>query len=245
MYFLLYLNDKNSDGFAYNISMEEKKLKKKYRNYIENLIEQMTPVLPDDVNELQKNYLIKNIRRASVTMAESIEDNIEFSSLDFDSQCFYIQLIAEWSFHKEIDLFRSGIPPKYWKIVMQKIWYAMWEVMYACVKNDAPESVVLSLVERFVNRTYYEAVEELKAGNIIDEAVEIQAKEQSNLKAMAEEYRAEKLVAEHIKMVIKRTILALIISVFVAFVILKFKTIGLVAIISFVVVYVLFPVSRE
>jgi putative ABC transport system permease protein len=35
------------------------------------------------------------------------------------------------------------------------------------------------------------------------------------------------------------------ISVFVAFVILKFKTIGLVAIISFVVVYVLFPVSRE
>ena len=36
---------------------------------------------------------------------------------------------------------------------MQKIWYTTWEVMYACVKNNAPESVVLSLVERFVNRS--------------------------------------------------------------------------------------------
>ncbi len=118
--------------------MEEQKLKKKYTDYIESLIEQVVPALPSDVNELQKDYLIKNMRLASVKMAQSIEDNEEFNSLDFDSQCFYIQIIAEWSFHKEIDLFRSGIPPKYWKVVMQKIWFAMWEVMFACVKNDAP-----------------------------------------------------------------------------------------------------------
>ena len=225
--------------------MEEKKLKKKYSDYIENLIEQMTPVLPEDVNELQKGYLITNIRRASTKMAQSIEDNIEFSRLDFDSQCFYIQIIAEWSFHKEIDLFRSGIPPKYWKVVMQKIWFAMWEVMFACVKNDAPETVVLSLVERFVNRTYYEAVEELKYYNIIDDVTEIQAKEQSNLKTMAEEYRAERIVSVHLRMIIKRTILALIISIVVSLLILKFKTVGLITVITLVVVYIMVPIRRE
>ena len=225
--------------------MEEKKLKKKYSDYIENLIEQMTPVLPEDVNELQKGYLITNIRRASTKMAQSIEDNIEFSHLDFDSQCFYIQIIAEWSFHKEIDLFRSGIPPKYWKVVMQKIWFAMWEVMFACVKNDAPETVVLSLVERFVNRTYYEAVEELKYYNIIDDVTEIQAKEQSNLKTMAEEYRAERIVSVHLRMIIKRTILALIISIVVSLLILKFKTVGLITVITLVVVYIMVPIRRE
>ena len=243
--FLLYINDKIYLKFAYNSRMEEKKLKKKYSDYIENLIEQMTPVLPEDVNELQKGYLITNIRRASTKMAQSIEDNIEFSRLDFDSQCFYIQIIAEWSFHKEIDLFRSGIPPKYWKVVMQKIWFAMWEVMFACVKNDAPETVVLSLVERFVNRTYYEAVEELKYYNIIDDVTEIQAKEQSNLKTMAEEYRAERIVSVHLRMIIKRTILALIISIVVSLLILKFKTVGLITVITLVVVYIMVPIRRE
>ena len=225
--------------------MEEKQLKKKYTDYIENLIEQVVPALPSDVNELQKDYLIKNMRLASVKMAQSIEDNEEFNHLDFDSQCFYIQIIAEWSFHKEIDLFRSGIPPKYWKVVMQKIWYAMWEVMFACVKNDAPEPIVLSLVERFVNRTYYEAVEDLKESNLIDSVTEIQAKEQSNIRVMAEEYRMEARMKSYGRTIIKRILLAVIISVVVSLLIIKFKTVGLVTIITLVIVYILIPTRRE
>ena len=124
--------------------MDEKAIDKKYTDFIDGLVEQITPLLPDDVNELQKSYLITNVRKAAVLMASSIDENEEFKNLEFENQCFYIQVIAEWSFHKEIDLFRSGIPPRYWKGVMNKIWFAMWEVMYACVKNEAPESVVLS-----------------------------------------------------------------------------------------------------
>ena len=106
--------------------------------------------------------------------------------------------MAEWSFHKEIDLFRSGIPAKYWKIVMQKIWFTMWEVMYACVKNDAPNEVILSLVERFVNRTYRDSVEELKESNLIDEETEEKAKEQSNIEKMANEIREERKISKRV-----------------------------------------------
>ncbi len=225
--------------------MEERQLKKKYSNYIEELIEQMIPVLPSDINELQKDYLIMNIRKASVKMALSIEDNKEFDRIDFENQCFYIQVMAEWSFHKEIDLFRSGIPVKYWKIVMQKIWYAMWEVMFACVKDEAPEGVVLSLVERFVNRTYYEAVEDLKASNIIDEITEIQAKEQSNIKVMAQEYMLKKQIRKDIRRIIKRTVIALGISVIVSFLIIKYKTIGLIAVITVLIAYIAIPASKD
>lgn len=225
--------------------MEERQLKKKYSNYIEELIEQMIPVLPSDINELQKDYLIMNIRKASVKMALSIEDNKEFDRIDFENQCFYIQVMAEWSFHKEIDLFRSGIPVKYWKIVMQKIWYTMWEVMFACVKDEAPEGVVLSLVERFVNRTYYEAVEDLKASNIIDEITEIQAKEQSNIKVMAQEYMLKKQIRKDIRRIIKRTVIALGISVIVSFLIIKYKTIGLIAVITVLIAYIAIPASKD
>jgi hypothetical protein len=221
--------------------MDEPVIDKKYTDFIENLIEQVTPLLPQDVNELQKSYLITNIRKSATLMATSIQENEEFSRLDFDNQCFYIQVIAEWSFHKEIDLFRSGIPARYWKGVMQKIWYAMWEVMFACVKNDAPEAVVLSLVERFVNRTYKDAVEELKESEVIDETVEEKAKGQSNIEKMAHEYRLEKQVNQKIKEIIKRFILALIIGAVVTFAILKFKIVGLASILTLLLVYHFMP----
>lgn len=221
--------------------MDETVIDKKYTDFIEDLILQVEPLLPKDVNELQKNYLIKNIRKSATLMAESIQDVEEFKNLDFDNQCFYIQIVAEWSFHKEIDLFRSGIPAKYWKVIMQKIWYAMWEVMYACVKNEAPESVVLSLVERFVNRTYNYAVDELKASKVIDDVVEEHAKEQSNIEQMAQKYRIEKAVNQTIKQTLIRTGLAIIIAIVVSLVIYKLKTIGLVAILTMLIVYNLIP----
>lgn len=225
--------------------MEEMSIEKKYADFIESLIVQMEPLLPEDVNELQKSYLITNIRKSAMLMASAIPDNDEYSKLDFEQQCFYIQVLAEWSFHKEIDLFRSGIPPRYWKGVMQKIWYAMWEVMYACIKNDAPENVVLSLVERFVNRTYNDAVEELKASEIIDEKTEEKAKEQSNIKKMAEELRVENKVKEKIKEFIMRFILAIIMGCVVTFAILKFKIIGLAVILAFLLVYHFMPTKKS
>ena len=218
---------------------------KKYTDFIEGLIVQISPLLPPDVNELQKNYLITNIRKSATLMAESIIDNEEFNQIDFDKQCFYIQVLAEWSFHKEIDLFRSGIPARYWKGVMQKIWYTMWEVMFACVKNDAPESVVLSLVERFVNRIYKDAVEELKEQSVIDKETEEKAKEQSNIAIMAEEYRIERKVSEKVQGFVKRFLLAIILGTVVAFAIIKFKMIGLVAILTILLVYNIMPVKKD
>ena len=225
--------------------MDNKAVNKKYTDFIEKMIAQIAPLLPPDVNELQKSYLITNIRKSATLMATSIKDNPEFDELSFDSQCFYIQVIAEWSFHKEIDLFRSGIPPKYWKLIMQKIWYSMWEVMYACVKNGAPEPVVLSLVERFVNRAYNDAVESLKETNVIDTVTELKAKEQSNIENMAQEYKIEQNVNRHIKLLIYRVIAAIVIAGIVSFFILKFKTTGLIIILTILIVYHLIPIRQD
>lgn len=224
--------------------MGEKEIDKKYIDFIENLIVQIEPLLPKDVNKLQEDYLVSNIRKSATLMASGIQDDEEFSSLDFEKQCFYIQVMAEWSFHKEIDLFRSGIPAKYWKVVMQKIWYAMWEVMYACVKNEAPETVVLSLVERFVNRSYRDAVEELKENQIIDEKTEEKAKEQSNIKIMAQEVKEAQVINQRVKNIIRYFVLAIVISIIVSLLILKLKTYGLIIILTLLVLYHIFPYKK-
>ncbi len=225
--------------------MDEKEIDKKYIDFIENLIGQIQPLLPKDVNKLQEDYLVSNIRKSAMLMASGIQDDEEFSRIDFEQQCFYIQIMAEWSFHKEIDLFRSGIPAKYWKVVMQKIWYAMWEVMYACVKNEAPETVVLSLVERFVNRTYRDAVEELKENEIIDEKTEEKAKEQSNIKIMAQEVQEVRAINQKVKNIVRYLVLGIIISIVVSFLILKFKIYGLIVILTLLVYYNVFSSKRN
>ena len=225
--------------------MDEKEIDKKYIDFIENLIGQIQPLLPKDVNKLQEDYLVSNIRKSAMLMASGIQDDEEFSRIDFEQQCFYIQIMAEWSFHKEIDLFRSGIPAKYWKVVMQKIWYAMWEVIYACVKNEAPETVVLSLVERFVNRTYRDAVEELKENEIIDEKTEEKAKEQSNIKIMAQEVQEVRAINQKVKNIVRYLVLGIIISIVVSFLILKFKIYGVIVILTLLVYYNVFSSKRN
>ena len=223
--------------------MEEVVIDKKYSDFIEEMIEQVSSVLPEDINTLQASYLKNNMKKSMTLMASSINDNEVFKVLDFKEQCFYIQIIAEWSFHKEIDLFRSGISPKYWKVVMNKIWYVMWEVMYACVKNDAPHSTTLSLVERFVNRTYNEAIEELKEQEIIDDVVEIKAKEQSNIDKMAREIKLAERIRSGISF--KRFLLAIIVGCAITFIILKLKVAGLIGILTFILVYYFLPNNKN
>lgn len=216
-------------------------IQKKYDNYINDLLGKILLLIPEDVNKLQKKYLENNMKKSAVLLAESMQQDNEFTNLDFENQCFYIQVMMEWSFHKEIDLFRSGIPAKYWKSVMQKIWYVMWEVMYACVKNEASHEVVLTLVERFVNRTYVDTVEELKNFNIIDKKTEEQAKEQSNIEVMARQLRLIRNLDYKIKRGFKLFVLFIVIGIFVSFAIIKFNTYGLIFILTMLALYLLAP----
>ena len=52
--------------------MDEKEIDKKYIDFIENLIGQIQPLLPKDVNKLQEDYLVSNIRKSAMLMASGI-----------------------------------------------------------------------------------------------------------------------------------------------------------------------------
>lgn len=224
--------------------MTEAQVNKKYLDFIDSLVNQISEVLPEDINRLQQGYLTNNIRHSTTLLAKSMEEDDVFKKLNFDTQKQYIQIMAEWSFHKEIDLFRSGIPAKHWKTVMQKIWYTTWEVMYACIQNEAPEDVVLNLIERYVNRTYQDAVEELKETNMIDEKTEEKAKEQSNIDIMAVEYRKERN-KKRLKRRILRILLIICISFTVTSLVLFFKIIGVIITLLGIILFNIFMFEKD
>ena len=125
---------------------------------------------------------------------------------------------------------------------MQKIWYTMWEVMYACIQNNAPENIALSIIERYVNRTYQDAVEDLKESNVINEETEEKAKEQSNIEIMAMEYLKQRKRNKILRYV-RLCFLLIGVGIIVTALVLAFKVYGVIAILTIMVVYNL--VSHE
>ncbi len=212
--------------------MEEKALDKKYTDFIKGMISHVEELIPKDINRLQAGYLKNNIEKASIVLAQSMQNEKAFSKLDFKTQCTYLQIMTEWSFHKEIDLFRSGIPAKYWKPIMQKILATMWDVMYACVNNDATEEVLLDVIEKYVTKTYISSIEDLKKSNIINAETEERAKEQSNIKIMAQELLVYQNIIKWVKRGLFILFLGVTIGLAVSFIVFKFQTIGVIFVLT-------------
>ena len=120
----------------------------------------------------------------------------------------------------------------------------MWEVMYACVQNNAPDSVILSIVEKYVARTYNDAVEDLKNSKVITEETEEKAKVQSNIEQMAMKYLQERK-KEKIKHYLRLFLIFIIISAVVTTLVLTFKIYGVIAILTAMVIYLFFSSERH
>ncbi|MBR1425112.1 hypothetical protein IJ579_06075 [bacterium] len=212
--------------------MEEKTLDKKYEDFIDGLLTQVNDLVPKDINKLQSSYLINNMRKSARVLALSMQEEKVFSKLDFLTHCTYIQVMLEWSFHKEIDLFRSGIPAKHWKPIMQKIWATMWDVMFACVENQATDDVLLNVIEKYVTKTYENAIDELKAKNEITPETGEKAKEQSNIKIMAQELKIAVSAYKWIKKLIIMLAIGISTGLAVAFIVFKLQLLGIVIVLS-------------
>ena len=212
--------------------MDEKALDKKYNDFIKKMLSHVQELIPRDINRLQSDYLKNNLEKSSMLLAQSMQEEKTFSKIDFKTQCMYIQIMAEWSFHKEIDLFRSGIPAKHWKAIMQKIWATMWDVMFACINNNATEEVLLDVIEKYVDKAYISSIEELKKSNVISEETVERAKEQSNIKIMAKELQIYKNIASWIKRGLFILFLGVSIGLAVSFIVFKFKMIGIIVVLT-------------
>ena len=108
-------------------------------------------------------------------------------NLTADQAVFISQLIAEWSFHKSIDLIRSGVMPEYWDGVMQKIAFTIFEVAKQTISKGISQDEILKVVEHHVKKAYMDALTELKEKNLISPADFDAALGQSNIDKMAQE----------------------------------------------------------
>ena len=162
-----------------------------YKGFSEELAAQAGDLLPADFQEFQKNYVINTIKNFATLCGEAIY-NDEKANFNSEQGMLITQIIAEWSFHKSVDLIKAGVLPDYWDGVMQKIAFTIFEIGKQTILKGLPQDEILQIVEHHVKKTYQTALEELQERKVIDTNTFEKATHQSNIDDMMEQLQHEK-----------------------------------------------------
>lgn len=163
-----------------------------YKGFAQSMAEQAKELVPQDLQENEKEYIVNTLGNFTMLAGEAIY-NDESLQISADQAIFITQIIAEWSFHKSIDLIHSGIKQIYWDSIMQKIAFTIFEVAKQGIIRSVPQEQLLQAVEHHVIKVYKRCIEDLEKRGVIDENVKEQAESQSNIDAMAKQAAEAKI----------------------------------------------------
>ena len=163
-----------------------------YKGFAASMAEQAKELVPKELQDREKEYIVKTLGNFTLLAGEALYNDTQLN-LTVDQAVFITQIIAEWSFHKSIDLIHSGILPQYWDSIMQKIAFTIFEVAKQAVIRKIPQDQLLQAVEHHVIKVYNSSIEELQQKGVIDEETKNRAESQSNIDAMAKQAQEEQM----------------------------------------------------
>lgn len=167
--------------------MAESDLKNfKCEAFAKDLSSQASQVVPSDINQEDKNFIVDIIYRFCKMAGDALlkEEN---SKLKASQASLITQFIGEWIFHKSVDIIRAKIDPKFREGILQKVAFTVFDIAKKAVEKDLPQDQLISLVEMQVKKCFTKAMEDMKAKGILTEQVAQNALSQSNIDAMAVE----------------------------------------------------------
>ncbi len=165
-----------------------------YKEFAEEMARQAKELVPQEFNEHQKAYIVNTIENFTKMAGEALynDANLKFNA---EQAILISQIIAEWSFHKSIDLIHSKILPEHWDGIMQKIAFTIFEVGKQAILRNVPQDQMLQAIEHHVNRAYVAGLEALEKKNLISAEVKEFAAKQSNIDDMAKKVQEEEAAA--------------------------------------------------
>ncbi len=166
-----------------------------FKDFSQSLADQAGQVIPEDISPDDSQYIVNIVYNFSYMAGEAIfnDAGLNFTS---DQASVVTQFIGEWSFHKSIDLIRSGIDPQFRDGILQKVAFTVFEIAKQAILKEFSQQDMVSIVEHHVKKAYLEALEELKSRGAITEDQIQTAESESNIDAMAQQMEEESYAEE-------------------------------------------------
>ena len=153
-----------------------------YKEFANQLRFQVRGIIPEKYND-NEIYVRDMIYKMTLLAGEQLytsEDEIS----EGNCQCI-TQIIAEWTFHKTLDMICCNIPQEYHEAVLHKINHDIYEFL---IENKcSPYSPkVIDNVEKLVNKSFKKAMFKLFDQKAINKTIYNSVLKQSNINEMAE-----------------------------------------------------------
>ena len=148
-------------------------------------------LIPQEFSEEEKDFIANILYDYTCKAYEALNNDDELN-LSEENIRFISQVVAEWTFHKAVDLIKSNVQKEYWETILSKIAFTIFEIAKKGVKKELPENSILQAVEDNVNKVWKESIEELYLNNSIDLKTKQTAQKQSNIDDMAKQSENEK-----------------------------------------------------
>lgn len=151
-----------------------------YKDFIDQLRFQVRGVIPDKYSEHE--IYVRDIMYKMTTLAA--EELVNETDID-EEHCKYItQIIAEWTFHKTLDMIYANIPSRFHEAILHKINFDIYDFLVE-KENDATSEAVIQKIEKLVNKSFKKAVFKLFDAKLINKKVYNSAITNSNIDEMA------------------------------------------------------------
>ncbi|MCK7485706.1 MAG: hypothetical protein MZU97_09230 [Bacillus subtilis] len=150
-----------------------------------NPFQQACQLVPKDLTEEQQKYVVNKVYQFCVLAGNALNQDQNLS-LNSNQAVMITQFIGEWTFHKSIDLIKSGVPHDCWDQVLQEIAFAVYETAKQTQINGIDPEKTIGIVEKAVNASYENSLRELAKNRKINEAEISNILTYSNIDKMAE-----------------------------------------------------------
>ncbi len=186
-----------------------------YKGFAKDLTKQAEGVMPEDIALKHKKEFLDKIYNFTYIAGEAFskDDTIENS----DTAKMLTQIISEWTFHKYVDLLRSGIPENYHETILQKLAFVAFEMTREAALSNLSEDRMLQLVEVQLNKAYERSCKHLLENGQISQTIYDKAMSLSNVDSMRDVNISHNVkVVKMKKSTLKFTVTALALAVFTA-----------------------------
>ena len=91
-----------------------------YKEFAKNLAEQAGQVIPADISDPDKQYIVNIVYNFSYMAGEALSNDAQLK-FNAEQASLVTQFIGEWTFHKSIDLIKGKIPAQNREAILQII----------------------------------------------------------------------------------------------------------------------------
>jgi len=156
------------------------------QEFAKHLAQQALSYVPADINEEHKKYITNKVFQFCSITAEHLISQFKDQFTD-EQAVVVVQFIGEWTFHKAIDLIRSGLRYEYWDTILQQVAFAALKAALHAHTEKMEQAETAGLIEAQVMEAYKACIDQLVKSKVIQEDKAEEVLSQSNVDRMAQE----------------------------------------------------------